>query len=202
MTREVYLGLDVSLTGLGMVAVPSDWDGEFDNVRHECLGVKLPRNATPRQQIERMLALALDVRIWATRVGATIACYEDSLPGFAVSGKMLTKLLGFIEKELAQECRLFIEPVNQSTARKHFLGYLPTSGAAGKVDRKKVVTAALDALTDVFVWDDEKDAFITVNCRMARDPGVHVIQLHAPNPNDLAREAAKAAKKPRAKRAA
>lgn len=182
--HEVYLGLDVSTSGLGMVAVPSDWDGDFGRVHRASLGVALPKNATPRQQIERMIALALDVRIWAVRVGATVACYEESLPGYAVSGQMLTKLLGFIEKELAQECGLFAEPVQQSSARKFFLGYLPTkSKLTPKVDRKKIMCAALDTLTDIFQFHDEKDAFITVNHRMARDPGVHVIQLHAPNPN-------------------
>jgi len=196
--REVYLGLDVSLTGLGMVAVPSDWAGDFSKVQRNSLGLELPKNATPRQQIERMLALALDVRIWAVRVGATIACYEDSLPRDAFSVKPLAKLLGFIEKELAQECHLFAEPVNQSSARKFFLGYLPTKRKGGpRVDRKKVVTSALDALTDVFQFHDESDAFIAVNHRMARDPGVHVIELNAPNPNAVA----KPVKKPRARAA-
>jgi hypothetical protein len=182
--REVYLGLDVSLTGLGMVAVPSDWSGDFSKVRRNSLGLELPKNATPRQQIERMAALALDVRIWAVRVGATVVAYEDSLPRDAFSVKPMAKLLGYIEKELAQELHLFAEPVNQSSARKLFLGYLPTKRKGGpRVDRKKVITSALDALTDVFQFHDEKDAFVAINHRMARDAGVHVIELNAPNPN-------------------
>lgn len=199
MRGEVYLGLDISLTGLGMVAIPADWDGDFEKLDRNSLGIELDKNATPRQQIDRMLALALDVRIWAARKEVTIVCYEDSLPRDAYSVKPLAKLLGYIEKELAQGCGLFAEPVNQSSARKFFLGYLPTKRKGGpRVDRKKVITSALDGITDIFQWHDEKDAFVCANYRMGQDPGVHVIQLNAPNPNVLI----KPMKKPRAKRAA
>lgn len=202
MREPSYLGIDASKTSLGLCAVPASWDGDWNRIRRETLGVAKDHR-TEREQIDYMLALARDVRLFAIMHAVRVAVIEDVPTHDAFAIKPLAELRGFIRSELARECGIYVEPVNQSSARKHFLGYLPTSRKGGpKINRKQVVTAALDALTDVFVWDDEKDAFITVNHRMARDPGVHVIQLHAPNPNDLAREAAKAAKKPRAKRAA
>jgi hypothetical protein len=198
MRDPAYLGIDASKTSLGLCAIPRSWDGDWSRVCRETLGIA-QKNRTEREQIQYMLDLARDVRIFAVRCNVTVAVIEDVPTHDAFSIKPLAELRGFIRSELARECGIYVEPVNQSSARKTFLGYLPTSRKGGpKVNRKQVVTAALDALTDVFVWDDEKDAFVTVNHRMARDPGVHVIQLHAPNPNDIA----KAAKKPRKAKAA
>jgi hypothetical protein len=194
-----YLGIDASLTGLGLVCIPAGWDGDFSRVARETLGVTLPKSPSQRDVIRRMLDLSVDVRRFAVMHGATVAVIEDVPTHQAFNLVKLAELRGFIRSELARECGIYVEPVNQSAARKHFLGYLPTRKKDGpRVNRKEIVLAALDTLTDVFQFGDEKDAFITVNHRMARDPGVHVIELNAPNPNAVV----KAAKKPRAKRAA
>jgi len=190
MREPYYLGIDASKSSLGLCAVPRSWDGDWSRI--ECKTLELKPKKTEREQIDGMLALARDVRIFAIRCGVQIAVIEDVPTHDAFSIKPLAELRGFIRSELARECGIYVEPINQSTARKHFLGYLPTSRKGGpKVNRKQVVVAALDALTDVFVWDDEKDAFITVNHRMSRDPGVHVIELNAPNPNAVVRPAKK-----------
>jgi len=182
MREPSYLGIDASKSSLGLCAVPASWDGDWSRIRRETLGLTLEK-PTEREKIEGMLALARDVWLFAIMHNVRWAVIEDVPTQRAFAIKPLAELLGFIRSELARECGLYVEPVNQSSARKSFLGYLPTSKGGREVNRKQVVTAALDALTDVFVWDDEKDAFITVNHRMARDAGVHVIQLNAPNPN-------------------
>ena len=196
MREPAYLGIDASKSSLGLCAVPRSWDGDWSRI--ECATLELKPQRTEREQIIGMLALARDVRIFAIRCGVQVAVIEDVPTHDAFSIKPLAELRGFIRSELARECGIYVEPVNQSSARKTFLGYLPTSRKGGpRVNRKQVVVTALDALTDVFQWDDEKDAFITVNHRMARDTGVHVIELNAPNPN----AAIKPVRKPR-KRAA
>jgi hypothetical protein len=167
MAHQCFLGIDASLRSLGLCVVPSDWGGDFDRVSSTALGIKLADDATAKDRIEGMIALASDVRRYAKNLGVTHVCFEDSLPSktFAVSAKLLTKLIGYIERELAK-IGLYAEPVNQSSARSYFLGALP------KGDRKKVTLRAVDELTDVFHYGDEKDAFVTVNRFMSAFPGV------------------------------
>lgn len=182
MARQVFLGIDASLRSLGLCVVPSEWGGDFEKVSRMTLGIKLAEDATAKERIEGMIALAADVRRFAQSLGVTHACFEDSLPGFAVSGKLLTKLIAYIERELWQ-LGLFAEPVNQSSARSYFLGGLP------KGDRKKVTLRAVDELTDVFQYGDEKDAFVTVNRFMAGFPGVFTYAKPKPPKVKRARKA-------------
>lgn len=151
----VVLGIDASLTGTGLVAVPADWDCDWRRVEHVTLGVSLTRLASERERIERMQALALDVRVWAVRVGATHAWIEDVPSGRAFNIPQLAELRGFIRSELARECRLFVERSNQSSARKLFLGALPQR------DRKAAVVETIDRMTNIFDSTDEKDAFVS-----------------------------------------
>jgi hypothetical protein len=181
MREPSYLGIDASKSSLGLCAVPRSWDGDWSRIRRETLELKPQKGE--RAQIDGMLALARDVGRFAVMHAVQWAVIEDVPTQRAFAIKPLAELRGFIRSELARTCRLYVETVNQSSARKTFLGYLPTSKGSVKVDRKKVVLSAVKALTNVFVFDDECDAFITVNHRMARDPGVHVIELNAPNPN-------------------
>lgn len=180
-----YLGVDASLTGLGLVCCPADWDGDFSRIQRETLGVTLPKHPTARDEIRRMLDLSMDVRRFAIQHGATHAAIESVPTQRAFNIGKLGELRGFIRSELARHCHIFADLVQQSSARKLLLGRLP------KADRKAAVMAAMGLLTDRFETDDEVDAFVTVNHRMSLEIGVHVIALPAPE----------AVKKPR-KRAA
>ena len=131
--------------------------------------------ATERERIERMQSLAVDVRVWAVRVGATHAWIEDTLTGGHVfSTPQLAELRGFIRSELMRECRLFVERANQNSARKLFLGKLPPK------DRKAAVVSALDCMTDVFGSNDEKDAFVSAANWGLHELGAPCIALPAP----------------------
>jgi hypothetical protein len=183
MAHQVFLGIDASLRSLGLCVVPSTWGGDFERVSRVTLGIKLADDATAKERIEGMIALAADVRRFAQSLGVTHVCFEDSLPSkaFAVSAKLLTKLIGYIERELAK-IGLYAEPVNQSSARSYFLGGLP------KGDRKRVTLRAVDELTDVFHYGDEKDAFVTVNRFMAGFPGVFTYSKPKPSKVTRARK--------------
>lgn len=79
--REVVLGLDLSTAGLGMVAVGTDWNLDWRAVRYCTLAAPLKRNATQRDKVARLRALALDVRVWAISMGITRA-WAESVPTF------------------------------------------------------------------------------------------------------------------------
>jgi len=172
----VVLGIDASLTSMGLVACPTDWDQDWSKVEHVSIGAALTRLATERQRIERMQSLAIDVRVWAVRVGATHVWIEDLPTGRAFNIPQLAELRGFIRSELMRECRLFVERANQSSARKLFLGKLPQK------DRKAAVVAALDCMTDVFGSNDEKDAFVSATNWGLHELGAPCIALPAPEP--------------------
>lgn len=176
MTRSVVLGIDASLTGTGLVAVPSDWDCDWKRVRHITLGVSLTKLATERERLERMQSIALDVRIWAVRVGATHAWIEDVPSGRAFNIPQLAELRGFIRSELSRECRLFVERSNQSSARKLFLGKLPQK------DRKTITLQTLDSITSIFDSPDEKDAFVSAANWGLSELGAPCIALPPPPP--------------------
>ncbi len=151
-------GLDISLTGLGAVAVPSGWDLDWRRVERASFGVPLPKNASTREVTGRLRDLARDVRTWLIRVGATHVV-ADELPPQAKGFSMvpLGEMRGVLRLELLDQCGLDLQFVNQSTARKLLLGKLPPS------KRKEHVVQALQAAGADFSDADQCDAFCTVN---------------------------------------
>lgn len=153
----IIAGLDISLTGLGMVAVPSDWDLDWRRIERVSLGVPLSRHATTREVTTRLRDLARDVRTWLIRVGASVVVAEDLPTHAAYSIVPLAELRGVLRLELLDQAGLDLQFVNQSTARKHLLGRLPAS------ERKEHVIEALRARGADFDDADQCDAFCTVN---------------------------------------
>ena len=154
--NDVVLGLDLSTRGLGMCAVPAGWDLNWRCVRFCTLALPLKRSATPREKLDRMRALALDVRIWATRVGATHV-WAESVPTLGFNLITLAQLRFAVDLELYSEMGLVTLDANQSSVRKFLLGKLPAK------NRKACISEALKATDDPFDDDDQRDAFAVVN---------------------------------------
>ncbi|HEY8947186.1 MAG TPA: hypothetical protein VIM73_23240 [Polyangiaceae bacterium] len=114
MGRASAVGLDLSLAGLGVCAVPLDWDLRPELVRAKTLGVSLSRGASVRDHTLRLMALARDVRTVLVYYGARHVAIED-IGHFgrskAATGIELAELRGVIRVELEQ---IGIEP--------HFVG--------------------------------------------------------------------------------
>ncbi len=153
---DVVLGLDISTSGLGMVAVPTDWDLNWRRVRFYSLEYKLKKTATARDRMDRLRALSLDVRTWAIRVGATKA-WAEACPTFGHNIMVLAKLRCAIELELYRETNLILEDAQQSSVRQFLLGRFPPC------DRKAAVSEALKVAGDPFEDDDQRDAFAVAN---------------------------------------
>jgi len=153
----MIVGLDLSLTGLGMAAVPPDWDLDWKHVQTHRVSCPLPRNATLRQQTDRLRSLALDCRVFAVRVGATHVWGEDLPTARAFNLVSLGELRGAVRLELLRECGLDLHFAPQSSVRKFLLGRLP------RKDRKAHVVEALKAAGANFGSDDECDAFAVAN---------------------------------------
>lgn len=141
-----------------MCAVPTDWDLSWRRVRFETLAAPLKKTATARERLDRLCALALGVRVWAIRVGATDV-WAEAVPTFGFNLIILAQLRTAVDLELYAESnrRLVAQDVNQSTARKFLLGKLPAE------NRKAHVSEGLKAAGAPFVDNDQADAFAVAN---------------------------------------
>jgi hypothetical protein len=185
----LIVGLDLSLRGLGMVAVPPAWDLDWKRVRFKSLAYELRGTATPREQVARLEALSRDVVAWCVRRGASQVWIEDQpsyVPANTIhSLKKNSELRGVVRVELAR-AGFDAEFIDETSARKLLLGWIP-----GK-DRKACVVEALKAAGDPFDYDDERDAFTVANW------GLH--ELGAPCLTGLLGEKPVRAKKPRVRK--
>lgn len=151
-------GIDPSYTGLGIVAVPTDWGLDFSRVRRITL-----ETAAGLPEAARTSALARDACRWIAWARGREQCevwIEGALnhsPGLAYSVRSQIKLAGVLEEWIWRELGLVCKTAEQSTARKLLLGKLPKS------DRKQAVIAALQPLTPTN-WDhNEYDALVVAN---------------------------------------
>jgi Holliday junction resolvasome RuvABC endonuclease subunit len=151
--------LDLSLRGLGMVAVPHDWDLRWERVQFKTLSYPLKRTATTREEVARLIALSNDVCRWLEAVEVTEVWCEhiSSHQGFQVV--QLSELRAAVRLEVSRRLGLDVQFAPEMTARKTLLGWVP-----GK-DRKAHVVEALKAAGDPFECD-ERDAFTIANLRL------------------------------------
>lgn len=193
-------GLDLSLTGLGAVAVPADWDMDWRRVERASFGVSLPKGASTRQVTDRLRNLTRDVRVWLIRMGVTHVFVEDLPRRGAFSIVPLAELRGVMRLELLDQAHLDVTFVTQSEALKLLLGAVPPE------DRKVHAREALKAQGANFEDSDQFDAFAVVNARLG-DLGIPYLKSllwdpDAPKPKKpRTRRLRKAAKKPRARKA-
>lgn len=159
---DVVLGIDLSLRGLGLCAVPTDWDLDPRRVRAVTLAVPLRKDATTREQVERLRSLALDVRTWAVRVGATRAWVESYAFNMAHGAHYLAELGGVVKLELMRECGLDIAVANMSSARKLLYGRIPPRGIP-QAQRKAWLLEPLRLAGLQLDNDNEGDAFCVAN---------------------------------------
>jgi 5-methylcytosine-specific restriction protein A len=153
------IGIDASLTGLGLAAIPADWALRFERVRRKTF-----KTGSLWAAPGRMGALARDVCRWiqyVTKPGDTIQVWmEGSItnsPDLAYSVRSQLKLAGVIEEHLWRLLELECLTAEQSTIRSLLLGKLPAG------DRKAAVIKVLRVATSE-PWDpNEYDAFTAAN---------------------------------------
>lgn len=190
----IVLGIDPSLTGLGLCSGPADFDFRWRRVSAVCLGKELRKGAGTAEKLRRVSALAADVCRYAVRERVDRVWIEGQLAkGQAFNVPPLCELIGVIRDRLLNECGLVAELAPQTSVRKLLLGYLPQK------DRKAHVIEALKA-QNIVLSDglpprdgDAYDAIATWNY------GLH--ELFAPCLTGLLGEKPKPAPKPRKTRA-
>jgi hypothetical protein len=156
-------GIDLSLTGLGLCAIPSDWDPgsreAWASIRRTTLGTKPGLPLVARADL-----MAQDVVTWIGRLyekEAPKVCHE----GYPIGGRVfnldkLCEVGGIVKRALWIGMQLEVWPAAQSTARKLICGKLPQRDRkAATLDvLRRFAQGALDDATD-----DECDAIVACN---------------------------------------
>jgi hypothetical protein len=159
----VVMGVDLSQTGLGLVAVPGDWDLNWGRIARVTVGRKLAKGAPPWEAAERLEYLITEAIGFARRYGATHVFIEGYPKGGRVFNlDMECELGGALKLALRRELGLTAHTSHISTARKLVLGKLPRS------DVKKITHTVVRSLGPMpFATGDEIDAWVAANLGMS-----------------------------------
>ncbi len=125
---SVVLGIDLSLVGLGLCAIPTTWGYDRGRIRAVTLSYPLHKGATTREQVKRLHVLSRDVAKFARSVGATHAWMESYAFSRNTMAHSLGELGGVVRLGLAIACRLDVQFANQGSARKLVYGQCPPRG--------------------------------------------------------------------------
>ena len=157
------MGVDLSLTGLGLCVIPSDWGVDWSRVRSERHGYGLPRDASSEALIVRRQQLGEACVRFARRHDVSSIWIESYAYAQRHSAHSLGELGGVVKHELARQLSLHPNTAQLSSARKLVLGKLSRDSG---LTRKRIhdTVASLGAR---FESRDEIDAWVAANWGMA-----------------------------------
>lgn len=161
------LGLDLSLRGAGLVAVPFDWAGDWSRIARATVGHSLTKDATEADRIGRLVRISAEVVTFAEAHRCTRAVVEQ----YAYSSRhaqshSLGELGGVVKVLLTERCGIPVDVVAPASARKLLLGRLP------RKDVKIHTRAALTRMGMPVTWtDDEADGFVVANWKLSEVGG-------------------------------
>lgn len=180
-------GLDLSLTGAGVVMLPVDWkDVDWSRCQHFRCGYVLMKAATAYERAKRLDAIAREIVDFVMSVDTLVSPYVEGY-GFQAAfnnGPALGELGGVVKVEFFRRLDVVPEPVVISQGRKLLLG------VNGK-DARKQVLALTTMLKAPFNTQDEADAFAVANVGLQRQGGT---PLAMPPPEGVASPRGKARK--------
>lgn len=174
---DIVCGVDLSTTGLGLVAVPEDWGLDWSKLAFETLVPPEMHDAPPWQVIGRLMTLVEGVVDFVQRNDVTHVWIE-SLPthgGQTYSAGKLEQVGGAVRYALRRDCRLNAWTSPIATARKLVMGKMP------RRDVKATVHATVRSFSGVpFGTGDEIDAFVAANYGMSLIGGCFVAAPQEP----------------------
>ena len=164
------LGVDLSLTSTGLVALPDTWVGatglDWSEVYYHALGESLEQDASAEQRQERVETIAFGISDCARAWGVTHVVFEQDTFRQAWQAYQRGELAGVAKLRL-RALGLPITVTSSASARKTLLGKVP------RKDAKKAVQAHCRQLgvpwadwTAAAGFQDICDAFTVANHRL------------------------------------
>lgn len=165
------LGLDLSLRGAGLVAVPPDWCGDWSRIARATVGHSLTRDATEADRIGRLVRLSAEVVAFAEAHRCKRAVVEQyAFTSRNAHSHALGELGGVVKVLLTARVGIPVDVVPPASARKLILGKLP------RKDVKVATRAALTRMGMPTEWtNDEADAFVVANYVLAGNGGYALV---------------------------
>lgn len=172
MSKEIVLGLDLSLTASAIVVLPTRWQPGTWSLRTFVIKTKhvpstMPSHYIRRHQMERLDSISRFLLDAAKKTNATHVFVEDyAFAAKQTSGRAVAELGGVVKHAFWQE-GLDVIPMNMASARKTLLGHVPAKRTSG-IAVKDYVNHALSKMGARFESMDEGDAFVVANAGRAQ----------------------------------
>ncbi len=176
--RVAVLGLDLSTRAAAMVAVPTNWAGDWLKVRRHVVGMPLTKQATDMERALRTRWIADQVVRFALDYHCGVGWFESYAFGKHTSSHTLGELGGVVRIALV-EAGVIISTANMSTARKLLLGRLPARGSGVKVKDEvfRTLHSAGMPFGPAATARDEADAFTCANLGLSEQGAYCFAQL-------------------------
>ncbi len=180
MTR-VAMGIDASLSGTGLVAVPFDWGLRWERVKRAKLGFSIPKGASEAERVRRVDFICSRMMEFAQEHDITDVFMEQ----YAFSARnshshALGELGGNLKRDIVVGLGLEVTVVAPATARALFGKFSARAkkGEPKPLPVKDQVHAALRRAGLPRHWDgDEVDAWVVVNWGLSAIEGADALIL-------------------------
>ncbi len=152
------MGIDLSLTGTGLLSLPFSWGLDWRKAQRAQVGYLLPEKASVMAQMQRLHRLTVEVLAFARAHRVTHVWIEEyAFSRGASRAHALGELGGAVKLALVMEARLPVEVVHVNSARA-LLGKMP------RKDAKDEAHIRLTAAGAPLEWSrDALDAFLVLN---------------------------------------
>ncbi len=188
---RVAMGIDASLVGTGLVAVPADWGLDWRKVARLTLGLQVPKTARESDRVRRIEFICKRMMEFAEEHAVTDAFMEQYAFNKTVSrNHALGELGGNIKRDIVIGLGLEINVVSPNTARALLGKFSVPRRKKGepKVRRKKGEPKPLGIKDQVHVvlkhaglpteWSgDEADALVVANYGLSGIEGADALIL-------------------------
>jgi hypothetical protein len=182
VTGRVAMGIDASLTGTGLVAVPCDWKLDWSKVARMKLGVSLSNSASEEDHVRRIDTICTRAMEFAREHAVTDVFLEEYAFNMADRSRAhaLGELGGNLKRDIILDLGLPLTVVVASTARA-LLGKFSAhrrKGAPKPLKVKDQVAMVLARAGLPLDWDaDETDAWVVANWGLSGIDGADAIIL-------------------------
>lgn len=182
VTGRVAMGIDGSLQGTGLVAVPFDYGLDWSKVARAKLGASLDKGASEVERVRRIDFICTRMMEFAEEHGVTDVFMEE----YAISAKnqaysrLVAELSGNLKRDVVIGLGLPLTVVPPATART-VLGKFSARAKKGQPKPVKIkvqVQRVLKLAGLPVTWDgDETDAWVCVNWGLSGIDGAHALIL-------------------------